>query len=126
MAHLACVGSHAINGVAELHTKLLKQSVLKDFYELFPDKFNSKTNGITPRRWIVLSNPRLSELITEKIGDRWIKDLSELNQLESFIDDAEFRQQWRETKQAVKQDLTDYTVQNLGVNVNPNLYSISR
>ena len=119
MAHLACVGSHAINGVAELHTKLLKQSVLKDFYELFPDKFNSKTNGITPRRWIVLSNPRLSELITEKIGDRWIKDLSELNQLESFIDDAEFRQQWRETKQAVKQDLTDYTTQNLGVNVNP-------
>ena len=108
MAHLACVGSHAINGVAELHTKLLKQSVLKDFYELFPDKFNSKTNGVTPRRWIVLSNPRLRKLITQKIGDRWIKDLSELNQLESFIDDAEFRQQWRETKQAVKQDLTDY------------------
>ena len=119
MAHLACVGSHAINGVAELHTKLLKQSVLKDFYELFPEKFNSKTNGVTPRRWMVLSNPRLSELITEKIGDRWIKDLSELKQLESFIDDAEFRQQWREAKQAVKEDLTDYSAQNLGVSVNP-------
>ena len=119
MAHLACVGSHAINGVAELHTKLLKQSVLKDFYELFPDKFNSKTNGITPRRWMVLSNPRLSELITEKIGDRWIKDLFELNQLESFIDDAEFRQQWWEAKQAVKQDLIDYTADKLGIEVNP-------
>ena len=119
MAHLACVGSHAINGVAELHTKLLKQSVLQDFYELFPDKFNSKTNGITPRRWMVLSNPRLSELITENIGDRWIKDLSELNQLESFIDDAEFRQQWWEAKQAVKQDLIDYTADKLGIEVNP-------
>ena len=119
MAHLACVGCHAINGVAELHTKLLKQSVLKDFYELFPEKFNSKTNGVTPRRWMVLSNPRLSQLITEKIGDRWIKDLSELKQLESFIDDAEFRQQWREAKQAIKQDLTDYSAENIGVNVNP-------
>ena len=119
MAHLACVGSHAINGVAELHTKLLKQSVLKDFYEIFPQKFNSKTNGITPRRWMVLSNPRLSELITEKIGDRWIKDLYELKQLESFIDDAQFRQQWREAKQAVKQDLTDYSAEKIGVNVNP-------
>lgn len=119
MAHLACIGSHAINGVAELHTKLLQQSVLKDFYELFPDKFNSKTNGVTPRRWMVLSNPRLSELITEKIGDRWIKDLSELKQLESLVDDAEFRQQWREAKQAVKQDLTDYSLEKLGVSVNP-------
>ena len=119
MAHLACVGSHAINGVAELHTKLLQQSVLKDFYELFPEKFNSKTNGVTPRRWMVLSNPRLSELITKKIGTGWIKNLSELKQLESFIDDAEFRQQWREAKQAIKHDLTDYTAQNLGIEVNP-------
>nr|WP_319420840.1 glycogen/starch/alpha-glucan phosphorylase [Pleurocapsa sp. FMAR1] len=119
MAHLACVGSHSINGVAELHTKLLKQSVLEDFYELFPEKFNSKTNGITPRRWMVLSNPRLSSLITEKIGDRWIKDLSQLKQLEPLAEDAQFRQQWRDTQQAVKQDLTDYTAQNLGVTVNP-------
>ena len=119
MAHLACVGSHGINGVAELHTKLLQQSVLKDFYELFPEKFNSKTNGVTPRRWMVLSNPRLSELITKKIGDGWIKDLDELKQLESFVDDAEFRQQWCDTQQAVKQDLTDYTHKNLGITVNP-------
>lgn len=120
MAHLACVGSHAINGVAELHTKLLQQSVLKDFYEIFPEKFNSKTNGITPRRWMVLSNPKLSGLITEKLGDRWIKDLSELKQLEAFVDDAEFRQQWREAKQGIKQNLTDYTAQKLGVTVDPN------
>ena len=119
MAHLACVGSHSINGVAELHTRLLKQNVLKDFYELFPEKFNSKTNGITPRRWIVLSNPRLSNLITEKIGNSWIKDLTQLQQLEPLVDDAEFKQQWRDTKQAVKQDLTDYTAKNLGVAVNP-------
>ncbi len=119
MAHLACVGSHAINGVAELHTQLLKQNVLKDFYELFPEKFNSKTNGITPRRWIVLSNPRLSSLITEKIGNGWIKDLAQLQQLETLIDNTEFKQQWRDTKQAVKQDLTDYTSKNLGVTVNP-------
>ena len=119
MAHLACVGSHAINGVAELHTQLLKQNVLKDFYELFPQKFNSKTNGITPRRWIVLSNPRLSNLITAKIGNSWIKDLTQLQQLEPLVDDAEFKQQWRDIKQAVKQDLTDYTAMNLGVTVNP-------
>ena len=119
MAHLACVGSHAINGVAELHTKLLQQSVLKDFYQLFPEKFNSKTNGITPRRWMVLSNPRLSELITKKIGDGWIKNLSELEQLEAFVDDVQFRQEWREAKQAVKQDLVDYTKRKLGITVNP-------
>ena len=119
MAHLACVGSHAINGVAKLHTKLLKQSVLKDFYELFPNRFNSKTNGVTPRRWMVLSNPRLSSLITEKIGDRWIKNLSQLQQLESLADDAGFRQRWRDTQQAVKQDLADYTAENLSVDVNP-------
>ena len=117
MAHLACVGSHAINGVAGLHTKLLQQNVLKDFYQLFPQKFNSKTNGVTPRRWMVLSNPRLSDLISEKIGDGWIKDLSQLKQLEPLADNAQFRQQWRDTQQAVKQDLADYTAQNLGIDV---------
>ncbi len=135
MAHLACVGSHAINGVAQLHTKLLKETVLKDFYQLFAEKFNSKTNGVTPRRWMVLSNPRLSELISSKIGDypsgtlspsdllrnrgRWINHLEEIKQLESLADDGEFKQQWREIKQAVKQELADYTEQKLGVMVNP-------
>jgi starch phosphorylase len=69
MANLACVGSFAINGVAALHTELLKQTVLKDFYELYPEKFSNKTNGVTPRRWMVLSNPRLTRLITDTIGD---------------------------------------------------------
>ena len=72
MANLATVGSHAVNGVAALHTELLKQTVMRDFYELSPEKFHNVTNGVTPRRWIVLSNPGLTELITEAIGDRWI------------------------------------------------------
>ncbi len=85
MAHLACVGSHAINGVAELHSELLKQDVLKDFFELWPERFGNKTNGVTPRRWMVLSNPRLTRLICQAIGDTWIKDLSELNRLELLL-----------------------------------------
>ncbi len=120
MAHLACVGSHEINGVAALHSKLLKETVLKDFYELFPEKFSNKTNGVTPRRWMVLSNPRLSKLITEKIGDRWINHLEELKQLEPLADNPEFRQQWQDTKLAIKQELADYTRQKTGIEVNPN------
>ncbi|WP_390883072.1 glycogen/starch/alpha-glucan family phosphorylase [Kovacikia minuta] len=91
MANLACVGSFAINGVAELHTELLKRDVLHDFYEMYPEKFNNKTNGVTPRRFMVLSNPRLTNLITRKIGDNWIKYLDELKKLEAFVDDPEFR-----------------------------------
>ncbi|MDJ0632232.1 MAG: glycogen/starch/alpha-glucan phosphorylase [Xenococcaceae cyanobacterium MO_188.B29] len=120
MANLACVGSHAINGVAALHTKLLKETVLKDFYELFPEKFSNKTNGVTPRRWMVLSNPRLSKLITEKIGDRWINHLEALKQLEPFADRVDFRQQWQETKLAVKKELASYTRRKTGIAVNPN------
>jgi starch phosphorylase len=78
MAHLACIGSHAINGVAGLHTELLERDVLKDFYELWPGKFSNKTNGVTPRRFLALCNPRLSALITEHIGEGWIKDLAAL------------------------------------------------
>ncbi len=91
MAHLACVGSHAINGVAELHSELLKRDVLKDFYELWPEKFSNKTNGVTPRRWMVLSNPKLSELITGHIGAGWIKDLAQLRALEPLAENPEFR-----------------------------------
>ena len=79
MANLACVGSYAINGVAALHTELVKKTILRDFYELWPEKFSNKTNGVTPRRWMVLSNPRLTQLITEKIGDNWINNLDELD-----------------------------------------------
>jgi len=120
MAHLACVGSHRVNGVAELHTKLLKQKVMRDFYELWPEKFNNKTNGVTPRRWLLLSNPKLALLITQKLGNNWIKQLDELKQLEAFVDDAEFCDRWRQIKQENKQNLAKYIWQNKGIEVNPN------
>jgi starch phosphorylase len=105
MAHLACVGSHAINGVAELHSELLKRDVLKDFYEMWPQKFSNKTNGVTPRRWMVLSNPKLSDLITEHIGDG-LDQGSVAAQVawSRWRTNAEFRARWREIKQHNKQD----------------------
>lgn len=119
MAHLACVGSHAINGVAALHTELLQQDVLKDFYDLYPHKFSNRTNGVTPRRFIVLSNPRLTDLISSKIGDRWITHLDELKQLEAYADDLEFHQEWRQIKYALKRDLAKQIFADYGVKVNP-------
>jgi glycogen phosphorylase len=120
MAHLACIGSHAINGVAALHSELIKQDVLKDFARIWPHKFYNKTNGVTPRRWIMLSNPDLTELFTEKIGDNWLKNLDELRQLEKYVDDREFRQRWRAIKQENKRQLADYirTHKDLEVDVN--------
>ncbi|MEB3292597.1 MAG: glycogen/starch/alpha-glucan phosphorylase [Synechococcales bacterium] len=120
MAHLACVGSYAINGVAELHSELLQQTTLHDFYTLYPQKFTNVTNGVTPRRFMVLSNPRLTDLINQKIGDAWIKDLTQLQLLEKFIEDANFRQAFWQVKQAVKQDLTHYIQQNYHLTVDPN------
>ncbi|MGF1535063.1 MAG: glycogen/starch/alpha-glucan phosphorylase [Elainellaceae cyanobacterium] len=119
MANLACVGSHAINGVAALHTKLLKSTVLKDFYALFPERFHNVTNGVTPRRWLVQSNPRLARLITSKIGDRWVRHLDELQQLAEVGHDPQFRQAWRQIKLDVKQDLATYIYKRTGVVVNP-------
>jgi starch phosphorylase len=119
MAHLACVGSHAINGVAALHSELLKETILKDFYELWPEKFSNKTNGVTPRRWLVLSNPRLSQLITEKIGENWVKNLYELKQLEFFAEDSHFQTRWQDIKKAIKQDLAAYIRLNNDLVVNP-------
>jgi glycogen phosphorylase len=119
MANLACAGSFAINGVADLHTELLKKTVLRDFYELFPEKFSNKTNGVTPRRWIVLSNPRLTRLVSSKIGDGWIKRLEDLRQLEGYADDASFREDWRQVKQAVKYDLALHIEKRLGITVDP-------
>lgn len=115
MANLACSGSHAINGVAALHSELLKETVLKDFYDLEPEKFSNKTNGVTPRRWMVLSNPQLTRLLDEKIGDKWIKHLDELKKLEAFVEDASFRQQWRQIKQDIKGDLATYIRQKLNI-----------
>ncbi len=108
MANLAIVGSHSVNGVAQLHTKILKEHVLRDFYETFPKRFNNKTNGITPRRWLLKSNPELANLIINKIGDRWITDLSELKKLEKFADNIPFMNQLMEIKHRNKQRLKDY------------------
>ncbi|MGB7442708.1 MAG: glycogen/starch/alpha-glucan phosphorylase [Coleofasciculaceae cyanobacterium] len=119
MAHLACAGSHAINGVAALHTELLKQDVLRDFYQLWPEKFQNKTNGVTPRRWMKLSNPKLSNLISEKIGDNWITKLDQLKQLEKFVDDPEFCNRWRQIKQELKQELCEYMFLYNNIKVNP-------
>jgi glycogen phosphorylase len=99
MAHLASVGSHAINGVAALHTRLLKETVLGDFYAVSPEKFVNVTNGVTPRRWVALSNPRLTALISKHIGDRWIADLEgELTRLEPLADNGDFRREWQDVK----------------------------
>lgn len=119
MANLACVGSHSINGVAKLHTELLKQYTLQDFYQLYPNKFSNITNGVTPRRWMVLSNPGLTQLITSKIGENWIKHLDDLSKLESFVDDPQFRQAWRQVKYQAKQKLIQQIQQQCGITVNP-------
>ena len=119
MAHLACIGSHTINGVAALHSELLKSDVLKDFYEMWPQKFTNKTNGVTPRRWMVLSNPKLSELISEHIGDEWVKDLSRLKALEPLADDPQFRARWREIKHFNKLNLAARALKRVGVAVDP-------
>ena len=119
MANLACVGSHAINGVAALHTELLKQTVLNDFYLLFPEKFINETNGVTPRRWMVLSNPKLTRLINQRIGNEWPTDLFQLKQLEPFADDPGFRTEWRQIKQANKEVLAARIEKATGVKVSP-------
>jgi glycogen phosphorylase len=119
MAHLACVGSHAINGVAELHTRLLEGEVLRDFHEMMPEKFNNKTNGVTPRRFMVLSNPGLSRLITGKIGETWIRRPEELRGLEKFVDDGSFREQWRQVKLENKNNLARLILDRTGIEVAP-------
>ena len=120
MAHLAAVGSHAINGVAALHTDLLKQTVLADFQRLMPDKFVNVTNGVTPRRWLVLSNPALSALITRHVGERWVFDLEhELARLEPLAENAEFRWEWQAIKAANKSALAGFIKERTGVTVNP-------
>lgn len=118
MAHLATVGSHKVNGVAALHTELLKKDVLRDFYHIWPEKFNNKTNGVTPRRWVLLSNPKLSALITEKIGKDWLTHTEQLRQLEQFINDREFCDRWRQVKQQNKQKLARYILNHTGIEVN--------
>ncbi|NEQ67836.1 MAG: glycogen/starch/alpha-glucan phosphorylase, partial [Symploca sp. SIO2D2] len=119
MANLACVGSHAVNGVAALHTELLKKTTLRDFAWLWPEKFYNKTNGVTPRRWILLSNPKLAELMTEKIGDAWLTDLDKLRQIEEFVEDPQFRARWQEIKQENKRNLAAYIWKHNNIEVDP-------
>jgi starch phosphorylase len=119
MAYLATVGSHAINGVAELHSKLLKETTLRDFFELWPHKFLNVTNGVTPRRFVVGSNPRLSSLVIKKIGDSWITQLDDLRKLEAFVEDPGFRSEFQKIKQANKQELAAYIQKQTSVVVNP-------
>src|SRR6185436_8223440 len=114
MANLASVGSHAINGVAALHSELLKSDVLKDFAQLWPGKFSNKTNGVTPRRWMVLANPRLAHCISQRIGDEWVRDLQQLRKLEPLVDDADFRTEWRKIKHANKTALAGFIQERTG------------
>jgi starch phosphorylase len=120
MAHLACVGSHTTNGVAALHSDLLKRDVLADFCELYPDRFRNVTNGVTPRRWMLLSNPRLAALITEVIGDGWPSRLErEIRKLERFAADDAFQRRWRQVRHENKCDLAGLIRQRTGVQVDP-------
>ncbi|URA09433.1 glycogen/starch/alpha-glucan phosphorylase [Thermospira aquatica] len=118
MAWLATVGSHSINGVAALHTELLKKELFHDFYEMFPERFNNKTNGITPRRWLLKSNPKLSTLITENIGDEWTIDLFKLRGLEKFAEDKAFHKKWQDIKRENKVKLAEIIARETGVQVN--------
>ena len=119
MANLAVVGSHSTNGVAEIHSKLLRETTLKDLAEIFPERFNNKTNGVTPRRWLQLCNPGLSKLITDAIGDGWIGDLSELSKLKVFTEDNGFRDDFRKAKRNAKRQFCDWLRWSTGQSVDP-------
>jgi starch phosphorylase len=121
MANLAIIGSHSVNGVAELHTKILCNELFNDFYRLHPHKFNNKTNGITQRRWLKKANPPLADLITSRIGDKWITNLDELRKLEDFVYDEAFCDEWRIAKNLAKQRLIEYIyIQNdYATHINP-------
>ncbi len=120
MAHVAIVGSFSINGVSALHTELLKSQLFRDFDEMYPERFNNKTNGITPRRWLLKANPKLSDLITETIGDKWVTDLDDLKRLLEYKDNKEFQRRWRAIKQANKNVLADYVLKTMDVSLNRN------
>jgi starch phosphorylase len=120
MAHLACVGSHTINGVAELHSDLLRTGVLRDFHDFSPEKFTNVTNGVTPRRFLLLSNPALAELITQKLGDDdWPKEMKQLRRLEEYASDRAFRKEWRKIKHENKVRLAEVIKGRTGITINP-------
>ncbi|MBO1923108.1 glycogen/starch/alpha-glucan phosphorylase [Thiomicrorhabdus sp. 6S3-12] len=117
MAYLAIVGSHSVNGVAELHSNLLKEGLFNDFYQLWPEKFNNKTNGVTQRRWLAGCNPDMRSLLKEHIGENWITHLEDLHQIEPLAEDAMFRKRWHEVKQKNKKRLADLVFEETGVNL---------
>jgi len=119
MAGLACVGSSHINGVARLHTQLLKDQVLKDYHCLWPDKIINITNGVTPRRWMGVSNPKLTALITEAVGEGWLNDMEKLSDLEPFADDASFREKWYQIKRGHKEQVAGLILEHFGFVVDP-------
>ena len=119
MAHLAIVGSFSVNGVAKLHTKILKEQELKDFYEMMPQKFNNKTNGITQRRFLLHANPLLADWITKKIGDGWITDLSQIGQLKKWVGDKKAQEEFMKIKRANKERLANYIKEHNGIEINP-------
>ena len=119
MAYLAIVGSHSVNGVAALHTEILKNQELKDFYEIYPEKFNNKTNGITQRRWLLHANPKLAKLITEKIGDGWTTELSELEGILKYAKDADFQKKFMDIKKENKIALAEFIKERKGIEINP-------
>ena len=119
MAHLAMVGSHSVNGVAELHSRLLRERVFRDFHELWPDVFNNKTNGVTQRRWLLCANPVLAKLLNETVGEAWITRLEELRSLESFAEDASFQEEFRRAKRWNKERLAETIRSTLGVDLGP-------
>ena len=119
MANLCLVGTSSVNGVAELHTEILKNDLFKDFYELWPEKFHNVTNGITPRRWLLKANPMLSQLITENIGDSWITHLDELEKLEKFTKNNDFLEGMAKIKRSNKGQLAKYAQKELGITLNP-------
>ncbi|XP_046577563.1 glycogen phosphorylase, muscle form-like [Haliotis rubra] len=119
MAHLAIVGSHAVNGVAAIHSEIIKRETFKDFFDMYPERFQNKTNGITPRRWLLLCNPGLSDAIADKIGEGWVTNLSELRQLEPLVDDESFLRGIMRVKQENKIRLAAYIKQEYNIEVNP-------
>src|SRR5262249_21770050 len=119
MAHLAIVGSHSTNGVAAIHSELLRRMTVKDLAELYPERFSNKTNRVTPRRWLLLANPALAAIITEAIGDRWITDLDELARLRPLAADGGFRSAIRQAKRDAKLRFVDWLKSTAGLTVDP-------
>ncbi len=119
MAHLAIVGSHAVNGVAKLHTELVKSHLVPDFYQLWPERFTNKTNGVTQRRWLMKANPKLADLLTECVGERWVRNLNHLKKLEPFADDSGVQEQFTAIKRANKENLARIVRQTTGIVIDP-------